>query len=794
MKKAIILFLVTFYNLSLWGQSSVLVTGRCLDRITSKGISLVTIYDRNSNTFTRSDSSGRYQMTLSKGKISLEASFVGYSSQQVNFRLTTDTIIDFYFKPSSILGEVKVTDKRIKDVVNTVQIGEIAVSSKMVAALPAIGGEPDLIKVLQLLPGVQNGAEGRSGLYVRGGGPDQNLILVDGVPLIDVSHLAGFFSIFNSDAIESVSLKKGSFAARYGGRLSSLLDIKMKTGQKDSIGAKLGIGLIASRLTIDGPIKKGKSTFLFSARRTYPDIPIGIINKLSEQDGPNGHLDSWKLHFYDIYGKASFSLTEKNQLIFSGFLSDDIYSEAYTIGKDEFTISDDFGNRVKNKMGALKWNYRPKKRTNLMTTFALTEYYTQNFSSIEEKGVDVFLSKDLFKTSIRNWLLKTDIHQHWKQHDFRLGLGQIYHQYQPGSFSSFSNNPLSLRDTVISSGSLTSVERFGYVEDDWTIGRLRANLGMRLSYYQTGDRKFLFPEPRVALRYLLGTNWSVKASYSNMTQYVNLIANGLGAPFNIWSVTSGRLKPQIGNQFSVGLAMKKQEFELSLDGFYKKMDNVLANRGISGDFNFTETWDKRVIQGKGESYGGELFVNRKVGKLSGWLGYSLSWNWRQFELLNNGKRYPFKYDRRHDLKVVLNYKKSTKTSFSAVWVYGSGNALTLPIALGQAWPSYRAIYPNKYSHFLGDPIFIYSKKNEFRAPAYHRLDLGIRLTKEKKHGFRTWAFGLYNAYARANPYYLYAKEVYKANGDGEQKFDHYGIFRKSMFTLVPSASYIFKFK
>ncbi len=787
MKRVIILVLINFIGLTLLGQTTYTVSGKCLDSRTNQPVSLVTIYETHTNTVVATDSLGHYEIELADGSVYLEASFVGYSSGKSVFLLRQDTVINFYMNPT-MLGEVKVVDKRVEDVVDAPQIGEISLSPKIVNVLPALGGEPDLIKVLQLLPGVNGGKEGSSDLYVRGGTPDQNLILIDGVPLYNVSHLGGFFSSFNTDAISSVTLKKGSFPARYGGRLSSVLDVKMKTGSKEQVNAKAAIGLLASKFTIDGPIKKGRSSYIFSARRTYPDLPIGLINKLTEKSGPNGRLDTWKLHFYDIFAKTNFSLSEKNELSILGFLGNDLFAEGYTIGLDKSTQSDLYKNKIKSNIASMKWTNQSSRHFSVATTLSYVKYASQDSYTNKTKDINASESSEIFDTQVADWILRSDVFWNGKSHGIRAGLGGIYHRYAPSEFAVSFSSGTSTSEILISNGRYTALEGFGYVEDDWIFGQFRTNIGLHFSHFQTNSKKYFYAEPRVAVRYLLNENWSLKASYSNMAQYVNLVSNDFG-PNSIWTLTYGDFVPQIGNQFSVGTAMKNKKYELALDGYYKTMNHILESKGI---LDPNTPWENSVVDGEGESYGGELFIKKNVGKFSGWVGYGLSWNWRQFDYFNGGKRYPFRYDRRHDLKIVLNYQKSPKTSFSAIWVYATGDAVTLPISRGKMWSSYRAVYPNKWKYSVSENLAIFSKKNAFRAPAYHRLDLGIRLKKNKKRGTRTWAFGLYNVYARANPFYLFPKEVSRKGANGQDVFDRYAIFRKSFFSLLPSASYIFE--
>lgn len=777
----IIMFLLSYVSF-LQGQNTYHLSGHCSSYDSKDGLGLVSIYENNSNNVAFSDSLGYFRMDLEEGTVHITASYVGYFSIDTSFYLNRDIVLNFYLKPSNYIQEVKVLGQNIDDVVNSPQGGTIHVNPEVISRLPSLAGEVDVIKALQYLPGVQGGKEGGSGMTVRGGSFDQNLIVIDGVPMYNISHLGDFFSVFNNDAIKDITLMKGGFSARYGGRLSSVIDVKMKTGNMDSLQGTIGVGMLSSRIMLEGPIKKGHSSFVVSARRSYPDLILGPIKKWGERDGGNGRLNTWKLHFGDAYAKMSFRLNKKNDIDVFGFVNSDIYQEGYTNGDEDEYVSDLFGNKVKNIVGSIEWTNSPRKEIQFQTSASFVGYGNQILSNIVENGS--VTAEENFDTFINDWRMKSQVTMQRNNKTIRLGLEGVSHQYLPGRFSL-------LNDTVLSSGLLGATEGIGYVEDDWTLGNLRMNLGFRLSYFK-GEESFLSPQPRIALRYKINDLWSVKASYSEMVQYVT--EKSIDGLVNIWSLGSGeRFGPQKSKQVSMGTAMMKKGYEFSIDGYYKRMDDVLDHKSSSAFFYNLQDWQELIVQGKGESYGAELFINKKEGDFSGTLGYTLSWNWRQFDAINNGERYPYHFDRRHELKLVMNYERSKRVSFSGIWVFGTGNAITLPIGVGRVWA--RGVeYSHKYYKYFTEPIYIYSKKNALREPAYHRLDLSVRLRKDKKRGERIWGFGLYNVYARANPFFLYVDEVYRKDVDGNDTFDHRAIFRKSFFTLLPSISYTFKIK
>ncbi len=760
------------------------VSGNCYDPNSTKKLYPVNIFSLEETQGVLSDSTGYYELYLTRGQVTIEASFVGFEPIVRKFFLSKDTIIDFGFSGSTQIKEVKVVEKRREDDISIPKMGKIKISTKLAKTLPTLGGEADIVKTIQLLPGVQQGTEGRSGMYVRGGGVDQNLVLVDGVPVYNIAHLMGFFSVFNGDAIESVSLNKGSFSAKYGGRLSSILDVKMKSGNPEKVEAKGAVGLISSRLTIDGPIKKGKSSFMVSARRTYPDLLVGLARKVSTSKAtPNGLLEKWRFNFYDLYGKANFNLNKKNTLSIFGFYGRDIFSETY-LQKSAINIKDKYQYGVTNGIASIAWKYLIGR---VESNHSLSFYrYNIGQHHIEFEVESDKLNFRNFDAFVEDVTAKMDfvLPLPTSQQALKFGVGGIRHNNNKGTVHFFNNREVDPIDTLRGNLPLNTSELYAYLEDTWKFKNLTLNIGFRGASLITKDTMYFSPEPRLSMRYAFSNRLSLEASYSQMTQFVNLISNeGLGFPFDLWSVSSKKIKPQLSKQWALGMIKKSKNYDFSIEAYYKKMKNILSYQSQLALFDPSEFWNTYVVQGKGEAFGSEVFINKRRGKFTGWIGYTLSWNNRQFVELNNGLKYPHKFDRRHDLKIVLNYDYSESIGFSSIWVYGTGNAVSLPKSVysGHMFSPYdNGVYP----------YFEYGAKNSSRAPNYHRLDLGVQFKKKTRWGSRMWNVGLYNSYARQNPYYLYVDKVDKTDGS----FERYALFKKTYFTLIPSVSYQFTFK
>lgn len=764
------------------------ISGYIEDIESSERLIGATVYDRISSKGTVTNEYGFFSLTLPPGKVELIFSYVGYQETLIPISLNKDISETYSLSNVIAIDEIVITAEQDEAIQEKTQMSQMTVPVKQLKAMPVILGETDILKSLQLLPGVQSGGEAQTGLYVRGGSPDQNLVLLDGVPIYNVSHMLGLFSVFNADAIKTVTLTKGGFPARYGGRLSSILDIRMKEGNLNEFHGEGSIGLISSRLTLQGPINKGKTSFLLSGRRTYADLIAKPFIKAEEKP---------TLHFYDLNGKIQHKLTDKHRLYLSGYLGSDEFgfedrSEFY---RDRGELS--WGNYI----SSLRWNWEVTPKLFINTTATLSNYDIDIFALNEEiRSTQTSTFSAKYISGIRDYGGKVDLDFiPSPNHYIKAGISSINHTYRPGAITINEDSPSTALDTLIGEMNVSSQEYDAYIEDDISLGPLKINVGLHGSVFKTGETTYNSLQPRLGLRYKLNKDVSFKASYSEMAQYINLLTNeSLSLPTDLWVPSTANIKPQTSKLYAAGLATTiKDDYEVSLEGYYKTMNNVLSYKeGASFLFGLDESWEDKVTQGDGESYGMELFIQKNTGRLTGWVGYTLSWNWRQFDDINNGIRYPFRFDRRHDIAIVGSYKLSDKITLAANWTYGTGNAVSINTLQvphnffnGQYWDENG---PVSNSLFING-VETGAKKNAHRMSNFHRLDLSVTFNKKKKNFERSWVIGLYNAYGRKNPFLLTTEDKYTQLASGERVYDG-KIFKEiSILKFIPSISYNFKF-
>lgn len=768
-------------TLSAWAQN-VNISGYVRDQLSGENIIGAVIYVVETGDIATTNNYGYYSFSLPSGTYTLQCIASLYQQLDTVVNCSQNLKLDFnLLEESTQLEGVEVTAQR-KDVnVYATQMGVNTLTAEQVKKLPVIFGETDILKAIQLLPGVQSAGEANAGFYVRGGGPDQNLILLDEAVVYNSGHLFGFFSIFNSDAIKNATLTKGGIGANYGGRLSSVLDVTMNDGNNKSFHGEGGIGLIASRLTLEGPIVKDKGSFIISGRRTYVDV----ITKpfLKQEFRNNGY------YFYDANIKANYKLGDKDRIYLSGYF-----------GRDVFTFSGSSGNfsaRIPwgNKTATLRWNHLWSDKLFMNLTAIYNDYDFE--LQARQTALDI-----RFLSAIQDLGAKVDFDYFLNNnHSIKFGGQYTYHRFLPNQFS----------------GSADSVEfkpnnafkKYGhemavYALDEFNLGEaVRINAGIRYSWFtQVGPYKqYIFTpsreradsivyaagepvityggfEPRLNARIRAGENSSFKLGITRSMQYLHLVANnGSTLPTDIYVPSSAVVKPQYSWQYAAGYFHNwlDNALETSVEVYYKDLRNQIEYRnGYTPGLGDPE-WD--FVFGRGYAYGAEFLVNKTKGKLTGWVGYTLSWTWREFPELNNGKRFPAKYDRRHDLSVVATYELNKKWTFSGVLVYGSGNAITLPTEL----------------YFIeGNLIQNFSELNQYRIPAYHRMDLSATWTPKgdqtNKKFKSSWSFSLYNVYSRLNPYFMYLDfDGNLANGT------KISVKKVSIFPIIPSITWNFSF-
>ena len=771
------------------------ISGYITDADSGETLIGANIFDFKTNSGTVSNTYGFYSVTLPQDSVYLTFSYIGYQPQTFAVDLKTDLEMNVKLSSAANLEVVEVTaDRNGEAIEERTQMSTVTIPITQIKKLPAFLGETDILKALQLLPGVQSGGEGQSGLYVRGGSPDQNLILLDGVPVYNASHLFGFFSVFNADAIKDVSLIKGGFPARYGGRLSSVLDIKMKEGNMKKFKGAGSIGIISSKLTLEAPIIEDKTSFIVSARRTYVDVLARpLISAAFREDGGEGKAGYF---FYDLNAKVNHKFSDKDRLFLSFYSGRDKFYA-------DFTERDDFDSEFRTNFGfgwgnittALRYNHVWSNRlfSNVTATFSKYNFNTaaESEDTFSDGGMTTTDGFNLsYDSGIKDYALKADFDfVPNPDHFIRFGANYINHEFDPGTFNIGLRSEEFSLDTIFGQDIVNANEFALFVEDDYNItSKLRVNAGLHFSGFGVDNGKvYTSLQPRIGARYLLPGNSSVKASFATMRQYVQFLTNeNLSLPTDLWLPTTDRVVPQDSWQVAVGYAKTlRRQYEISIEAYYKQMQNVISYAEGASFASFGD-WQDSVTQGNGEAYGAEFLIRKTEGKLTGWIGYTLNWTWRTFPDINFGKRYPYKYDRRHDISVVGVYDFNERISASATWVYGSGNAFTIG----------EGVYTGAFPSGIGENAFLrtfftqfYSDRNNQRAPAYHRFDIGVNFSKQKKLWKRTWSFGAYNVYNRPNPFFLYLDTVGNDSGTGQKTV----LKQISIFPIIPYVNWSFVF-
>jgi hypothetical protein len=765
-------------------QTRYTISGYIKDSLSRETLIGASITVKSQGKGVSSNQYGFYSITLPEGNYTLVTSFVGYLSSEINVELNRNMDLDIAtISRSSLSQEIVISSKRRDANVKNAQMGQIDLSMNKIRSLPVIFGEVDPLKSLQLLPGVRNAGEGNSGLYVRGGGPDQNLILLDDAVVYNPGHLFGFFSVFNGDAIKNVTLIKGGMPAQYGGRLSSVVDIAMKDGNMEEYQVEGGIGTVASRISIQGPVVKDKASFMVSGRRTYIDALVKpFVPKTSSFSG-SGY------YFYDMNAKFNYKFSNKDRLYFSGYFGRDVFD--FKNSERSINISIPWGNTTTS----VRWNHVFNRKLFVNTT-AVYNDYKFDFGAVQDN-----FSVNL-KSGIRDLTLKSDFDYYLStDHKLKFGAQYTFHRFTP---SVVSGN----QDTVLfepNNAQTKYAREVGiYIQDDWELSeKFKLNYGFRVSGFQqvgaytdytrdadgnkldstvygSGDNVKTYGgfEPRVTARYAFNDATSIKASITRNIQYIHLVTNaGSSLPTDVWVPSTLRVKPQLGWQYAVGMFRNFSDnmFETSVELYYKSMQNQIEYReGYTPSFRDPE---EEFVFGNGWSYGSEFYINKSRGKLTGWIGYTLSWTWRKFPQLNAGEKFPAKYDRRHDLSVVGIYELSKKWKLSGVFVYATGNTITLP---------------ERFYLIEGVLAQQFSALNQYRLNSYHRLDFSatyVPKPNSTKKFRSSWVFSVYNIYSRMNPYFIYIDQ----EGSVADNTLQVQAKQVSLFPVIPSVTWNFKF-
>ncbi|MBR5378704.1 MAG: TonB-dependent receptor [Bacteroidales bacterium] len=777
------------------------ISGYVMDAASKETLIGATVFDKNSGKGCATNNYGFYTLTLDQGQVDLQVSYVGYTQQNHSFDLKENTNINFTLTTNIELGEVVVEATRATVSARSPQMSVVELPVQQIKSIPTLFGEADVLKAIQLLPGVQNGSEGSAGMYVRGGGPDENLLLLDGVPVYNVNHMMGFFSVFNPDALKNVTLYKGSFPAHFGGRLSSVVDIRMKEGDMQNYHGNVSVGLISSKLNVEGPIVKDKLSFNLSFRRTYSDLlmkPALWIARTQIED-----VDKLKAgyYFYDLNTKFNWKISDKDRLYLSFYSGDDaiylgVKNKDYSYDNSQYKEQVGMDWKWGNKVAALRWNHVMSQQLFMDASVNYTQYRHDLGMSIEES--ETYLSqppvtiKDEFamayKSGINDVTAKVDFdYTPLPNHEIRFGGNYIFHQFRPEvqSMKIIAGEDFDI-DTTAGSPKVFAHETALYVEDNMTFGDIfRVNAGVHYSTFTVEGKTYQSVQPRLSTSVMLASNLSLKAGYAYMTQYVHLLSNSsVSLPTDLWVPVTSNIVPMNAHQVSLGAFYEMPRlFDISIEGYYKTMDNLLEYKDGASFFGSSERWDEKVCMGKGWSYGVEFLVQRSFGKTTGWVGYTWSHAKRLFDregmVINQGKVFPAKYDRRHDLSITVQHKFSDRFDLSGTWVFSSGNCGTLGTQIYEGFPDE-----------WGNASTINAlERNNFRLGNYHRLDVGMNFHKQKKHGLRTWNLSVYNAYNHNNPFIVYTRYNWDEATQQEKKV----LMQASLFPIIPSVSYSYKF-
>lgn len=786
--KQLVLIITLLMSVATFAQDKFTLSGTVKDSENGEDLIGVTIFVKEMpGTGTVTNVYGFYSLTLPKGEYTIQYSYIGYQSQEEKIVFDQNNKKNVELSNASTdLQVVEITGEKEDENIRSTEMSVAKIDVKEIESIPVLFGERDVMKTVQLLPGVKSGGEGNAGFFVRGGSADQNLILLDEAPVYNASHLLGFFSVFNSDAIKDLKLYKGGGPANYGGRLSSVLDIKMKDGNAKQLSASGGIGLISSKLTIEAPIVKDKGSFIVSGRRTYADMFLKLSN---DEDQRNTSL-----YFYDLNMKANYRFSDKDRIFLSGYF-----------GKDNLGYADRFRFNWGNATSTLRWNhlYNDKLFSNTTAIFSNYNYLIE----IEEANFKI-------ESRIQDLTLKHDFDYFINdKHKLKFGGLITHHTFDPGEVSSTSQEEQVLNDLNIENR--YSLESALYISNEHKLNnKLTATYGIRYSNFtqigpgevysfdgegnvsDTTDyesfeavKSYNGIEPRLALNYVVNDKSSIKGSYGRTYQYVHLLSNSTsGSPTDAWMPSSNNIAPEIADQVAVGYFrnLKDNMFEFSVETYYKWLQNAIDYK-TGAQITLNPEVEGELLFGKGRAYGLELFLKKRKGNFTGWISYTLARTERQIDEVNRGDWYPSRQDRTHDVSLVMMYNLSERVKLSSSFVYYTGNAVTFPTG--------KYIVDNQ-------TINLYSDRNASRMPDYHRIDIGLvwdgknyknrtnpetgEIERVAKKMQSSWNFSIYNVYARENAYSF----TFRENEDNPNQTE---VVQLSLFKIIPSISYNFKF-
>jgi outer membrane receptor for ferrienterochelin and colicin len=757
----------------LFGQKHT-ISGYVIDMKSGEALVGATIWDEISRTGAMTNTYGLFQLLLPEGQRQLYFKYVGFNERQLLIQLKNDTLINIALSTNNLLEEVVISENGGQEFLLSPSMSMYRLQATQLNQVPSMLGEADILKVIQMLPGVSMTTEGKAGISVRGGSTDQTLILLDGVPVYNVNHLFGYLSTFNSDIINSATLYKGGLPSRYGDRLSSVLDITTKEGNLNGKAGTISIGTMAGRLYLEGPLKKGKISYALAARRTWLDLPIHLGQMMN-------YDEEISYGFWDINGKLNWKINDRNRVFFSCYSGKDAFLHK---SKGFFSKDDNFDYRFswQNQTAVLRWNLIPNSRLFVNTSVYISRY-TQEQKNISDKKTD---SYQRVYNDLNDYSILSDFNYTPSESNvIKFGYHFSKQKFSPEIIEFKEADSLTSlnKDAYINSSTLT-----GYFEDDWILSeKVKLYYGLRGSWYYGGGADYLGAEPRLAISYHFKPHFTLKLSYSRMKQFLHMLNNNsIGIPVDMWVSSTAKIKPESSYLLSAGLFYQKtNEYNFSAECYYTNMKHVIHYiEGAEYYKLIGHSWESYVTSGKGDAYGVELFAEKKNGALTGWASYTLSWSNRIFADLNNGKPFPYDYDRRHQLKLFANYqlfekeKKNKKInhSISSSLVVLSGNYIS---------------FPTQEYHAVSLPFYGYGEDNSFltrkytaginnlKMPPFHHLDIAYQIKMEKNGKTNCWDFSIYNVYNHKNVYYYY-----KSKGKIKQV---------SFFPILPSVTYTRKF-
>ena len=748
---------------------------------------------------------GYYTLTIPRGKVILQYSYVGYESVGMELDLQRDTTVNIVLNPSAQIKEATVVAQKDAGIQST-YLGAIDIPLVHIQRTPVVFGEADVLKAIQLMPGVQGGNEGFTGLYVRGGGPDENLILLDGVPIYNVDHMLGILSVFQTEAVKKVTLYKGSFPARYGGRVSSIVDIRTNDGNMKETHGSIGLGALTEKFHLEGPIIKDKLSYSLSARGLHTVFFDPIIRYAGKKFTDEGEEIYANYFFYDLNGKITWRLSDSDRFFLASYNGRDQMNVKYEDDGSYYGETEGF-NRTKMGLGwgnnvvSLRWNHVFSSQLFANTTVAYNRYRMSMYSSMWSQGTNYDGTRyrydfDIdYLSGIRDWSGKVDFdYVPSPRHLVKFGAEYLHHTFLPQTltavtYSEEGNDKNNTNDTYGNTTPYKGHDMSLYVEDDFSVtDRLTFNPGLHFSLFNTDGKSYWSLQPRVSAKYAWDGGWSLKAGYARMAQYVHLLSSAqISLPVDLWVPITKDIKPVTSDQFSTGIYYDGiKGWEFSVEGYYKSMHNILEYKDGTVMIATNTGWETKVEMGEGRAMGLEFFVQKTAGPLTGWIAYTLAKSDRQFldGSINLGERFPYKYDRRHNFNINANWQVTPNIDLSATFVFATGGTTTLPVRK-------TAILPPG-SDWVQSADYV-EHRNNYRLPASHHLNVGANFHRKKRHGERIWTLGVYNVYNQMNPNLVLVHYETKRKTPESEPVTSLVMEKVTILPIIPSVSYTYQF-